>query len=86
MDEPIRPAEEHEQLLRLYERHMREPDVCAVIAAYEAAYLAVRECGAKLRSMGESRMSTGVDARAADLLRQAIRHVDAMCQRAENER
>lgn len=74
-----------EQLVRLHERHVRTPRMIAVLDAYELAFNALLRLAGDLRALEEHRQAAGIDARAHDLFLQAVRHIDAMVQRAAKD-
>jgi hypothetical protein len=85
MDEPVRPATDYEQLTRAYERHSSNPHVRNVMSVYADAHLALERSAARLISFGEHRMAHALASRAHDLFLQAIRHLDIIIRRAEDE-
>jgi|SoimicMinimDraft_4_1059732.scaffolds.fasta_scaffold01442_5 hypothetical protein len=85
MDEPVRPATDYEQLTRAYERHSADAHVREVMSVYAAAHLALERAAAALVALGEHRMAHAIGSRAHDLFLQAIRHLDIIIRRAEDE-
>jgi hypothetical protein len=85
MDEPVRPATDYEQLVRAYERHASDPRVRQVMSIYAAAHLALERAAGELTALAEHRMAAGMASRAHDLFLQAVRHLDIIIRRAEDD-
>jgi hypothetical protein len=85
MDEPVRPATDHEQLARAYELHSNDFRVRRIMAVYADAHLALERAAAALTDLGERRMAQALASRAHDLFLQALRHMDIIIRRAEDD-